>query len=670
MRTTRLIPIVLGLLAACAGPTACSSEPHDENPADLSARLERDTGVAWAVYVDTPGSAVRFLAPREPMAVNEASPELAARAFFERYRDSLYGGDAVDELRLLPANEATPDAEDGPYLRFEHFLRGTQVRVFDVASTARFTKEGALMWVQSGFRAGLQSVPRTAAFAELDARQLAGRVFSERCGDTMRRDAGEAVATLGVSMDGGSPRLVWRVQIMSETDRCSTPTIAIDATSGEVLDVRDEAQPLWDDSPGVRYEALGEKSNIRRIDVTALPLGKYALVTPTLPVISTSAFGGLYVPLTTDTPGSWDRAAPALGAAVDAHYNTMHAVRYFHEVHGRFSTTGALNPITVVAHAIFRDASDRPYEQNASNSAMSWALNVMKCGDGDYLKGGDFLPFCSGLDVVAHELAHGITHNTSGLVYAKESGALNESFSDAMGASAENALEVRDPGRNFVIGEQITKSGRGLRNMRDPFGFKGGDLDHYSLVTPCTVPSEKNDQCGVHTKSGIPNLAFALMTAGGVHGRSGMAVAKGIDWPTARQLWFYTFTRLSPDADFKTAALAQVTEAKNRGFDVLHAVACAWYAVGVLAPELHPALAGLVCPAPGAPPPVAPGSPDCQGSGGGWFCSNSVKNSAVQCAGGAVVNSAFCADTAQSCKKTSADNAAAAVSAVGEVSCE
>ena len=236
-----------------------------------------------------PVSAVRFLAPREPMGVNEASPELAARAFFERYRDSLYGGDSVDELRLLPANEATPDAEDGSYLRFEHVLRGTQVRVFDVASTARFTKEGALMWVQSGFRAGLQHVPRTASFAELDARQLADRVFSERCGDSMRRDAGEAVATLGVSMDGGSPRLVWRVQIMSETDRCSTPTIDIDATSGAVLDVRDEAQPLWDDSPGVRYEASGEKSNIRRIDVTALLLGKYALVTPTLPAISTSA---------------------------------------------------------------------------------------------------------------------------------------------------------------------------------------------------------------------------------------------------------------------------------------------------------------------------------------------------------------------------------------------
>ena len=355
---------------------------------------------------------------------------------------------------------------------------------------------------------------------------------------------------------------------------------------------------------------------------------------------------------------------------MDAHYNTMHAIRYFQQVHGRFSTTGSLNPITVVAHAIFLDASNNVYEQNASNSAISWALNEIKCGDGDYLKGGDLLPFCSGLDVVAHELGHGITHNTSGLLYEKESGALNESFSDVMGAAAENALEVNDPGRNFVIGEQITKSGKGIRNMRDPIGFGGGDLDHYSKVTPCSVPSGTNDLCGVHTNSGIPNLAFALMTAGGVHPQSKIAVAKGIDWPAARQLWFYTLTRLSPDADFKTAALAQVTEAKNRGFDVMHAVACAWYAVGVLAPELHPALAGLACPAPGASSSVAPSAPDCQGRSSGWFCSNSIKNTAVQCAGGAVVHSAFCADTEQSCKKARVDDWTATVTPAGEVACE
>lgn len=480
------------------GPLACSPEGHDDAPSELATRLERDTGTPWALYVDGPGKAVRFLAPREPVAVSEASPELTARAFLERYRGALFGGDADDELRALPDNDATPDAEDGAYVRFEHVLRGTEVRVFDVASTARFTKEGALMWVQSGFRAGLRDVPRTASFAEPDARRVADETFAARCGDVILRDAGDSVSTLGVSLEGGAWRLVWRVRVMRETDRCTTPTVAIDATNGAVLAVRDEAQTL----------------------------------------------------------------------------------------------------------------------------------------------------------------------------YEKESSALNESFSDVMGAAAENALEVNDPGRNFVIGEQITKSGRGIRNMRDPIGFGGGDLDHYSKVTPCSVPSGTNDLCGVHTNSGIPNLAFALMTAGGVHPQSRIAVAKGIDWPAARQLWFYTLTRLSPDADFKTAALAQGTEAKNRGFDVMHAVACAWYAVGVLAPELHPALAGLACPAPGASSSVAPSAHDCQGRSSGWFCSNSIKNTAVQCAGRAVVHSAFCADTEQSCKKARVDDWTTTVTPAGEVACE
>ncbi|MDB4938026.1 MAG: Zinc metalloproteinase precursor [Labilithrix sp.] len=673
MRTIGKSAVVLALLVACGGPVACSSSGDDAaKPQDLAARLEQDTGVPWSVYDDDQAKAVRFLAPKTPVKTSGATPEEAARAFFERYRDGMHGGDAADELRLVAKNDAITTEDDGPYLRFAHYLAGTDARIFDVVSTARFTTDGALMWLQSGFRGGLGAVPRTAVISGPDAATKATAKSNELCGRPAGADDASPTSTLGVSLEGGAPRLVWRVQIMRSTGSCATPLVTVDATTGEMIGVRDGLEPLWDDSPGVRYEALGDKTNIRRIDITSQtfsPLsGKYLMLTESFPKVNTSNYGTiLNSEITTDTLGSWDTSSPARGAAVDAHFNVMHALRYFKENHNRNSTTGLGNAINVVMHYPFKRPDGTVYGSNAANDARLWIINQMLCGDGDYLTGGDILPVCSGLDVTAHEIAHGVTHYTSGLVYRGESGALNEAFSDVMGASAENALEVDDPARNFLIGERIFKSGTGFRDMQNP--SRNRFPDHYDSVKTCAMSSD--DSCGVHSNSGIANRAFSLMTAGGVHRTSKIAVAKGIGWKPARELWYDTLTKLAPDADFKTAALAQVTESIKRGPEVFQAVACAWYAVGAVKLDVHPALVGLLCPAPAAPGAMPrPTTPDCQGRDNGWFCSDNVKNSAIHCKGGAADTGAFCADPDQTCKKAAVDDWTATVSAAGEVSCQ
>jgi hypothetical protein len=117
-----------------------------------------------------------------------------------------------------------------------------------------------------------------------------------------------------------------------------------------------------------------------------------------------------------------------------------------------------------------------------------------------------------------------------------------------------------------------------------------------------------------------------------------------------------------------------VTEALHRGPDLLRSVGCAWYGVGVLSLDLHPAITALTCPfpapaagvtaSPGSPPAgvtASPASPDCEGRDSGWFCSASVTNAAVECKGGAVNNQAFCADAQQQC---------ASVSPSGDVVCQ
>ena len=96
------------------------------------------------------------------------------------------------------------------------------------------------------------------------------------------------------------------------------------------------------------------------------------------------------------------------------------------------------------------------------------------------LGGQHFKPFAGALDVVAHELTHGVTQFTSRLSYEGESGALNESFSDMMGTSVEFFFQAAGNGplkADYLLGEDITTPGA-VRSMENPALF--GDPDHYS----------------------------------------------------------------------------------------------------------------------------------------------------------------------------------------------
>ena len=122
-----------------------------------------------------------------------------------------------------------------------------------------------------------------------------------------------------------------------------------------------------------------------------------------------------------------------------------------------------------------------------------WNGTQMTYGDGD---GVTFIPLSGDLDVDAHEITHAITERTSNLTYSGQSGALNESWSDAQGVSVE--------GQNWNVGDDIytpNTPGDALRSMSDPTLY--GDPDNMANFVNTT-----SDNGGVHTNSGIPNKAF------------------------------------------------------------------------------------------------------------------------------------------------------------------
>jgi thermolysin len=188
--------------------------------------------------------------------------------------------------------------------------------------------------------------------------------------------------------------------------------------------------------------------------------------------------------------------------------------------------------------------------------------------------------FAGSLDVVAHELTHGVTAFSSGLLSSNEAGALNEAFSDIMGTSVE--FYVRPATANYLMGENLsTVIISGLqRSLQDPLSL--GTPDNYAIRL-----TDSNDNGEVHANSTIPSHAFYLAIEGGTNRTSKLAV-QGVGAANREQIekvFYRGFTQLLPaNATFATARAATIQAARDlygTGSAPERAVTQAWTAVGV-----------------------------------------------------------------------------------------
>ncbi|MBZ9772258.1 M4 family metallopeptidase [Mesorhizobium sp. CO1-1-8] len=130
---------------------------------------------------------------------------------------------------------------------------------------------------------------------------------------------------------------------------------------------------------------------------------------------------------------------------------------------------------------------------------------------GQVMTGGHLLTLAAALDIVGHEMFHGVTDNTSRLEYAGQSGALNESYSDIFGILIANRGQPDRRQWDWKLGQGFASGGRAFRDMSDPASL--GQPAHMNdfRVSPNT---QKGDWGGVHTNSGIHNkAAHRIMTA-------------------------------------------------------------------------------------------------------------------------------------------------------------
>jgi Zn-dependent metalloprotease len=277
---------------------------------------------------------------------------------------------------------------------------------------------------------------------------------------------------------------------------------------------------------------------------------------------------------TTSLPGTLV-LSEASGSTTDAVISTAHAnaatsYDYYSAVHGRDSFNNAGAQIKSTVH----------HQVNYNNAF--WNGSQLVYGDGD---GTTFTPLGNAFDVGAHELTHAVTTYSANLVYSNESGALNEATSDIMSAAAEAWKDGAVSADTFKVGEDIYTpgtAGDALRTMGDPAA--SGDSDYYPTRYTGTA-----DSGGVHTNSGIANLAFKLMVTGGTHPRgkttvnvTALSATATTSIDMAGKIWYRALTvYMNSTTNFAGARTATANAATDLyGAAAAASVNLAWDAVG------------------------------------------------------------------------------------------
>lgn len=286
----------------------------------------------------------------------------------------------------------------------------------------------------------------------------------------------------------------------------------------------------------------------------------------------------------TDADNNWTAAEYANtnkdNGALDAHWGAEKTFDYWSTVHNRNSYNNAGAQIKSYVH--YSSAYDNAF----------WNGSVMTYGDGS----GTYFDILTSLDVAAHEIGHAVCTNTANLAYQKESGAMNEAFSDIWGACVEYFAA---PNKNmWLIGEDIERRAGhlSLRSMSNPNTELQPDTygGTYWKTVSCT-PTSTNDYCGVHTNSGVLNHWFYILAIGksGTNDLGNAFAVTGIGVDNAAKIAYRLesvyLTANSTFANARTFGIQAALDIFGANSPEVIATTNAFYAVGVGAAYAGPA---------------------------------------------------------------------------------
>lgn len=564
----------------------------------------------------------------KPRVFQDGSPEeiQTAKEIALRHLETLLPEYGIEKMEDIHVTSAGVDETSRAHIRVAQTFRG--IPVWNALAIVHLNPDGTVDSLTDNLAKNIQVDPNP----KLTKTEAIKRAISEfGCGEDcltsepkaelciLRRDYLARIAP-GTAEPWDRDYLVWRVQLVRlDGTKSAEPLYFIDAHDGKVVWHYDNLlratptaaahSPLSMEEPFHQFSTATNGESLYRGSITTGtpppdPMRAYVLVflredgehrvhylEDVFREIGTfnETLGERFVD--TDNDNVWGNTPNThfQKAGVDAHWGAAKTYDYFKFVHGRSGVDGANGPkrfisidgktglLSLVVN--FGIASE---ERN--NAFWSCEKHFATFGAGDGLNSTAWVS----IDVVAHELTHGITQFTAGLSGAGEPGALNESMSDVFGAMVELFVTggSSQNAKIWKFGEDFYTPGipgDAIRYMDDP--PLAGHPDHYSQRY-----TGKDDNGGVHINAGISNKVFYLVSQGGSH-RGG--TVNGIGTFDAARIWYLALTAktsagetiyMHPDTTFagaRVATLQAATRLFGGGSRQYQTVAQAWSLCGV-----------------------------------------------------------------------------------------
>jgi bacillolysin len=473
------------------------------------------------------------LQPRAGGLAQAAGPgnaERTAREFLRANRELMRLDDPDAELKLESSER---DETGAAHLKFSQWFRG--VPVWPSGLSVHLDPQGNVESVDGAY------APTPVGTGINPALTIEAAVAQAKGGASNWKNgvSKESVLVIYAPLNK-EPRLAWKFSF--STSFFDSWIFIVDATDGQILNRLSQTPDVH--VVGSGQDLAAQQRNINLWSAT----GKYFMIDTTKQSFN-PAFDPIQNPHGAISIFDARQATQAelktvfliesvaadnwLPEAVSALFNFGQTYDYFFERHGRNSIDG--NGANV--QAVVRVAQ-------MANAFWSGDLKMMFFGDA--------LPYAGALDVVGHELAHGVTQSSADLIYELQSGALNEAMSDIFG----EMVEARAVGRaDWQIGTDL---GQIIRNLKNPGALQIGGLNRpypSKMSEYLDLPnSSDGDHGGVHINSVIIGRAFYLL-AEGLDGAIGLQ--------DAAQIFYRCLTqRLQRQSQFIDARLGCIASAE------------------------------------------------------------------------------------------------------------
>ncbi|MET9428703.1 M4 family metallopeptidase [Streptomyces sp. NPDC003036] len=461
----------------------------------------------------------------------------------------------------LVVRDVVQDRDGTTHTRYERTYGGLPVLGGDLVVTE--TKAGKTEGVSKASPAQLENVDTSADIAPAAAEKQA--LGAARAEGSKATDAERAPRKV-VWMGQGTPVLAYET-VVGGLQHDGTPNelhVITDATTGKKLY---EWQAVHTGTGNTQYSGQVTLGTAPSYTLTDTARGNHKTYNLNR---GTSGTGTLF----SGADDIWGDGTPSNleTAGADAHYGAALTWDYYKNVHGRSGIKG--DGVGAYSRVHYGNAYVNAFWQDS--------CFCMTYGDG----AANAKPLTS-IDVAAHEMTHGVTSNTAGLVYSGESGGLNEATSDIFAAAVEfYANNPKDPG-DYLVGEKIDIRGNGtpLRYMDKP-SKDGSSKDYwYSGIGGVDV----------HYSSGPANHWFYLLSEGsGAKTVNGVAYdsptsdglpVTGIGRDKAALIWYKALTtKFNSRTDYagaRAGTVAVATELYGAGSAEVKAVEHAWAGVNV-----------------------------------------------------------------------------------------